>query len=163
VTDAVPLEILHLSRDLTDPETFHHHMRADPVFAAKVRYSCDHSIPWTVFNGRTWPNPRDPREPQWLDDDRELAVAWVMWSAQLCPGCGLHPLDWPNERDETHKGVIDVCWGCLEVEDTRASIPEGKTPGEQRRRSATRVRLQYRDPNEKILLDAREAGLVDDE
>lgn len=159
MTDTSP-EQHHLTRAWFDPEAFHGRIRNDPVFAAELKFCCDHGIPHSIFLGRVWPAPWALHEPQWSTEDRLKAVAYTMWSQQLCQGCGLHPLDWANEEDETHEGVVSVCWGCQELADTTAKIPDDVKP---QRRQAMRASLRRRAPNETLLLEARDRGLIPDE
>lgn len=142
---------LHLMRHWRDPETFHHWMRNDPGWAVQVRFVCGAGVPMSEYLGRV----TAPGEPRWLPYDRMVAEEYERWSSQICPGCGLHPFDWPNELDETHAGVIDICHGCAEIADTRATIPDKVS---ERRREAMRVRLRRRTARELVLLEAVERG-----
>lgn len=148
--------LIHQLRWWTDPEAFHWRMRDDPGWAAGIRFACEHGIPASVFFGRVV----RPGEPQWLAEDTETAVAFEQWAGQICGGCGLHPLDWPSERDETWKGRIDTCFGCAEIGDTRSMIPKSMS---EARRSSIRVHLVPRSAPERTLLEAREEGLVPDD
>lgn len=83
-------------------------------------------VPHSIFLGRVWPNPIDPTEPQWSDDDREIAVAYAKWKAGICPGCGTHPLEWArdedgfiDEQDPSFEPDVVVCIGCRSMEQHR--------------------------------------------
>jgi hypothetical protein len=145
---------LHQVRAWVSIEAFHHRMRSDPAWAAQVAFCCRVGIPLSEFLGRV----PDPGEPRWLDEDRDVAVGFERWSTGICPGCGLHRLDWLDERDETWKGTIEVCHGCVEIGDTRATIPK-KVSDE--RRAALRVYLTPRTARERILLEAHERGEIE--
>ena len=144
--------VAHLTRDWSDPVEFHHMMRGDPPFAAAIRFVCRIGIPYSEFLGRV----PGPAEPRWLDDDRELAVAFERWNGQVCPSCGLHPLDWEDELDETWKGVLRTCFGCRELDDIRSTIPE-----KHRGRQDIHAFLTPRSERERILLDAVAADEMD--
>lgn len=139
--------LLHLLRDSSDPAAFHHWMRHDPSWAVKVRFVCRVGIPMTEFLGRV----PQPGKPRWTAFDRQVAMEYERWSGQVCPNCGLHPLDWENERDETYKGVVEACFGCRELSDTRAQLPSDLS---EERRSELRVYLTPRSERERVLLDA---------
>lgn len=145
---------IHVLRGWRDPETFHAAMRDDPTWAVMVRFVCEHGIPMSEFLGRV----ARPGEPRWTAWDRQVAVEYTRWSGQVCQGCGLHPLDWPNERDETHAGVIDKCHGCAELADARSTIPDDVS---DERRSAMRVHLRRRSRRELELLEAMERGDIE--
>ena len=153
-------EELHRTRGWTDAEEFHHRMRADPRFAAELAICAGAGIPHSIFLGRLWPDPAHPRAPQWRQDDRDKAVAYRLWAGQLCPGCGLHPLDWERERDELYEAKLTTCHGCREQADRLAQIPETVS---QARRAAMHVHLEKRDPTELLLLLARERGDIPDD
>jgi hypothetical protein len=87
-----------------------------------------------------------------------VAVEFERWSGQVCGGCGLHPLDWENELDETYKGVVSACFGCREIADTKAQIPE-----KQQNRPELQVGLVPRSERELLLLDAVDKGEMDPE
>lgn len=150
-------EAAHTVRWWSDPEGFHHRMRADPRFAAEISFCNERGIPHSIFLGRLWPNPDDPTEPQWLDVDQDVAMAHHTWAGQVCPHCGLHPLDWPTERSETWKGVLSTCWGCVEVADTMSTIP--KDVSEERRRHI-RAHLVPRTESERLILEAYDADRI---
>jgi hypothetical protein len=143
------LHLAHSIRGWTDPAEFHHWMRNDPMFATGVRFVCRVGIPYSEFLGRI----PGPGEPRWLAADREVAIEFERWSSQVCGGCGLHPLDWENERDETWKGVVQACFGCREIADTKRSIPE-----KARDRTDLQVSLLPRSERERLLLDAIDQG-----
>jgi len=57
-----------------------------------------------------WPNPDDPHEPKWLDEDRAWAVALVSEENETCAGCG-HPLsECTDPRNEF--GYDGTAWRC---------------------------------------------------
>lgn len=149
-------ERLHLLRHWRDPAQFHHWMRNDPGWAVQVRFVCRVGVPMSEYLGRVV----RPGEPRWLPYDRMVAEEFERWSASLCPSCGLNSFDWPDERDETHVGVIEICHGCVEIADVRSTIPEKVTAS---RRSAMTVNLRRRTPDELVLLEAVESGLLDPE
>lgn len=53
----------------------------------------------------------DPGAPVWSDQDRDIAVAWVVWQETLCPLCGL-PRDVCHDPDAVREwtGETQVCW-----------------------------------------------------
>jgi hypothetical protein len=118
VESSAASELLHKARWWVDPVEFHERMRSDPAWVAAVRFACEHGIPISVFFGRVV----EPGEPLWLPDDTEVAIGFEQWVAAVCPNCGLHRLDWEHEHDETFKGRIETCFGCVELADTRRSI-----------------------------------------
>lgn len=147
-------ELRHQLRDAIDVADFHHRMRNDRRWALAITYAATHGIPLSVFLGRVV----EPGEPVWLLEDTQAAMGFEQWSAAICSGCGLHPLDWPDERDETWRGQIDMCHGCIEMADTRATIPD-KVSDDRRR--AMRVYLVPRPEPERLLLEAHERGEID--
>jgi hypothetical protein len=154
VESSAASELLHKARWWVDPVEFHERMRSDPAWVAAVRFACEHGIPISVFFGRVV----EPGEPLWLPDDTEVAIGFEQWVAAVCPNCGLHRLDWEHEHDETFKGRIETCFGCVELADTRRSIPE-KTADD--RKMALRVYLVPRSQPERDLLEAHERGEID--
>lgn len=147
---------LHTNRQWRDPETFHHWMRNDPGWATQVRFVCRVGIPLSEYLGRV---PK-PGEPRWTGYDRMVAEEFQRWSGQICGGCGLHPFDWRDERDETHAGQITMCFGCDELEATKASIPESVS---HERRAAYHIGLRRRSRRELLLLEGVEQGWLDPE
>jgi hypothetical protein len=147
-------EALHQLRGWVDPEDFHNRMRADPHWAAGVRIAGRAGIPLSQFHGRV----PAAGEPLWLPEDRDTAVAFELWSSQVCGGCGLHPLDWPDEQSETYKGRISTCHGCREMADSRATIPNDVS---DTHRAAIRVFLVPRPAIERLILDEYDAGRLD--
>ena len=133
-------------------------MREDHRFAAEIAIACEIGEPLSIFLGRLWPDPRSPLVPKWLDSDQDYAVSYRAWRAQVCPQCGLHPLDWPNERDETWKGHTHYCWGCVEVDDTRKAVGERLS---DERKSQLRVTLVPRTEGERLLLEAYERDEIE--
>lgn len=164
------LAAAHMNRgEWRDVEAFHHRMRSDTRFSLEVGYACEHGIPLSVFQGRCWPNPRDPAEEQWLEDDRATAITYMAWRSALCPRCGLHPLDWERERDETWKAVSRTCWGCVELHDGQSELDKAS----EGTKASTHTSLVPRPRFELVLLEAYEAdeigwddlveaGIVDD-
>lgn len=146
--------VAHQARGLIDVEAFHWRMRDDPRWAVAVRYACEHGIPLSVFLGRVV----EPGEPVWDEDDRDVALGYTLWISGVCGSCGLHRLDWEHERDETWKGTIVTCFGCVELADTRAQIPDSVSA---ERRATQRVFLTPRTERERILLEAVERGDLD--
>lgn len=153
-TDRVS-QLIHRVRWYVDPDEFHNRMRADPGWATAVQFSCAHGIPLSVFFGRVV----EPGEALWLPEDTEAAIGFEQWSSQLCGGCGLHRLDWPEERSETWKGTITTCFGCVELADTKAGIPKDVSDA---RRQSMRIYLVPRPERERLLLEAHEHGELDD-
>lgn len=147
-------QLIHKVRWFVDPDDFHGRMRADPGWAAAVRFVCEHGIPLSVFYGRAV----EPGEPLWLPADTEVAIGFEQWVSQICGGCGLHRLDWPVEDSETWKGKIDTCFGCVELSDTKKTIPKSVSDA---RRQAMRIYLVPRPEPEKLLLLAHERGEIE--
>lgn len=154
VEAAAASELIHKARWWVDPVEFHGRMRSDPSWAAAVKFCCDHGIPISVFFGRVV----EPGAPMWLAEDTEVAIGFEQWAAAVCSNCGLHRFDWEHERDETFKGTIVTCFGCVELADTRRTIPE-KTADD--RKMALRVYLVPRTQVERDLLEAHERGEID--
>lgn len=72
-----------------------------------------------------WPNPDDPVEPYWSDDDRFRVLAFQAWDAQRCARCGTRPDDWsPDERIRPNRYEFFTyhCPGCMNAELQRAEI-----------------------------------------
>jgi hypothetical protein len=69
-----------------------------------------------------------PGEPLWHDDDREWAIAYETWLAELCRECGTPRHVWNGAKDGElpFVGVVTSCRGCEEVADTEEEIPEGE-------------------------------------
>lgn len=154
--EAAASELIHKARWWVDPVEFHNRMRADAAWVAAVRFSCEHGIPISVFFGRVI----EPGDPLWLTADTEVAIGFEQWLSAVCPACGLHRLDWESERDETWKGRIETCFGCVELADTRKTIPE-KVGAD--RRAAMRVYLVPRSEQERLLLEAHERGEIENQ
>lgn len=60
------------------------------------------------------------REPEWDDEQREIALAFLRYERECCHKCGGH---YSNTRDETMmrdvKDVEDICLDCQAIEATR--------------------------------------------
>lgn len=146
--------VAHQLRDWSDSTEFHLAMRGDPAFAAAIRFVCRAGIPYSEFLGRVLVSG----QPRWTDEDRLVAVAFERWSAAVCPSCGLHPLDWEHELDETWKGELRTCFGCRELGDVRSTIPE-----KHRDRGDIHAFLVPRSEQERMILEAVELGELPDE
>lgn len=57
-----------------------------------------------------WPNPDDPREPKWTDEDRAWAIALTMEESEVCPGCGRQLAECSDPRNEF--GYKVTAWKC---------------------------------------------------
>jgi hypothetical protein len=78
-------------------------------------------IPHSVFLGRAV----GPDGPQWLDEDREKALAWHREKAQHCPHCGTRRDAWEQSRT-AYIGQLDTCWGCELLEHEQKNVPEAQ-------------------------------------
>ena len=68
----------------------------------------------SIFLGRVWPNPDDPREPQWLAEDFEAAIAWQQDQENRCPGCGRPRDECFADDGPDYRATALVCWACRE-------------------------------------------------
>lgn len=115
----------HVWRHWRDPDAFHYQLRSDSAYMAELTYCWERGLPPSIFRGRPMP---EPGESYWSDDDRLEILAFATWRAQVCPGCGMHPLDWPNETGPSRKPMkvrTVKCFSCAELHESQAAIPEG--------------------------------------
>lgn len=80
-----------------------------------MSYCGPRGIPYSIFMGR----PVRDGDPQWTDEDIDLALEWSDYQAELCPGCGTHRADW-RENPVAFVAGITICPGCAELESLQA-------------------------------------------
>ena len=63
--------------------------------------------------GRRWPNPDDPTEPYFLEEDTDAVLEWQREQNLKCSGCGL-PRDetMAKESQDRYKGGVIRCHAC---------------------------------------------------
>lgn len=63
--------------------------------------------------GRLWPNPDNPTEPQWLDEDIQAVLEWQREQRLICDGCGL-PRDetWDPDMENGYTAKAWTCHAC---------------------------------------------------
>ena len=63
--------------------------------------------------GRVWPNPNDPDEPYFLEEDTEAVLEWQREQDLKCSGCGL-PRDetMVPEAHQRYEGTTLYCHAC---------------------------------------------------
>jgi len=102
----------------------------------ELRFCNEHGIPHSIFLGRVWPNPDDPYEPYWIEEDWKKAIAYQVHTSEVCEQCGTtndmwldednFPLDPPLYEVESFR-----CHGCYQMGLMRKTIPseeEGVRP-----------------------------------
>lgn len=72
-------------------------------------------------------------EPDWTDDDRDLALALLAYEASLCHGCG-HPLAETTrpEAEEAYVAEAMRCHRCTAAEQEAESYRDNPQPGSLR-------------------------------
>lgn len=90
-----------------------------------MAYCAPRGIPRSIFIGRTWPNPADPTEPQWLPDDFDAAMEWLEAEANKCPGCGFPKDECQGDDPPEYVGEVVVCWACQERDVTGKRHADG--------------------------------------
>lgn len=65
------------------------------------------------------------KEPYWLPDDQDKALAWNRRQRELCSGCGTHSDEWKDDPD-AYVGWLESCKGCERLEAENSNIPDGK-------------------------------------
>lgn len=73
-----------------------------------MAYCGPRGIPHSVFLGRV---ARPGIDPEWLQSDRDDALAWQVHENQRCRGCGTHPEDWAEDKFAYH-AHFQECVGC---------------------------------------------------
>lgn len=79
-----------------------------------------------------WPNPKNPREPQWLPDDFDAALEWQEADQNKCPGCGRPRDECFSDDAPDYEAKPVVCWSCQERDIAAKRFAEangGQTPG----------------------------------
>lgn len=84
-------------------------------------YCGPHGIPHSVFLGR----PVRPGDSQWLDTDRELALAWARNKAATCSSCGTRHDEWAEDRD-AYVAAVHYCRGDDVLAMGREALPKDK-------------------------------------
>lgn len=69
-------------------------------------------------------------EPEWDDEQREMAYALARWEASLCPGCGgdLAETTSPEAEHGYRRVGPQRCYRCQMVEMYQEAEAEAKTP-----------------------------------
>ncbi len=72
-------------------------------------------------------------DPDWTDDDRDLALALLAYEASLCGGCG-HPLAETTrpEAEDTYQGDLIRCHRCTAAEQVAEQYRGNPQPGSLR-------------------------------
>ena len=85
-------------------------------------------------------------DPDWTDDDRDLALALLAYEASLCNGCG-HPLAETTapEAEETYQGDLVRCHRCTAAEQVAEQYRENPQPGSLRYSARPRPPHQHDD------------------
>lgn len=107
--DELP-HFLHDMRSAVDVDAIAHRLRTEPMFSVEMRVCREWRIPHSQLLGG---------DGRWTPEDREKAKAFVLWEAQRCPECGVHPQDWPTETGIDEEAPFEVhstrCFGCQAV------------------------------------------------
>ena len=77
-----------------------------------MAYCGPRSIPHSVFLGRV---VRPGVDPEWLQSDRDDALAWQAHENRRCRSCGTHPDEWADD-DLAYHAHLDECRGCRQRE-----------------------------------------------
>jgi hypothetical protein len=57
------------------------------------------------------------RDPDWMDDDRDLAFSLLSWEAQSCPGCGGNLTETgAPEAEDAYEVSATLCHRCVAIE-----------------------------------------------
>lgn len=85
-------------------------------------------------------------DPDWTDDDRDLALALLTYEAGLCNGCG-HPLKETTapEAEETYQGDLVRCHRCTAAEQVAEQYRDNPQPGSLRYSARPRQPHQHDD------------------
>lgn len=85
-------------------------------------------------------------DPDWTDDDRDLALALLAYEAGLCHGCG-HPLAETTDpnAEETYQGDLVRCHRCTAAEQVAEQYRENPQPGSLRYSARPRAPHQHDD------------------
>lgn len=103
-------ELLHIAHRRADPEQFAFRLASDVQFAAEIRYASEHGIPRSRLLGRV----PGVGEPEWTSADLIEVLAYQHWCDDVCPGCGIHPLQWPEASTDPPFDVeASRCPACL--------------------------------------------------
>jgi len=94
----------------------------------ELKFCHEQGIPHSIFLGRTWPNPENPSEPQWLEADYLKVMAYVDAMGELCDRCSTKEEDWVDERGfPLDVPILEVdtyrCPGCEQIEIRQKEIP----------------------------------------
>ena len=72
-----------------------------------------------------WPNPDDPHEPQWLEEDAEAALDWLEYEQNKCPGCGRQRDECFADDGPDYTTTPLVCWACQDRDNTARQYQKG--------------------------------------
>jgi hypothetical protein len=128
-------------------------LRADVNLRDELEFCEKAGLPHSVFLG-------------WDVDDQDLAIGYLRWKRECCPGCGAHPSEWVYEAD----GTIDEqdppfdtaqswCFGCQMTSEDRKAIPSERAQSVRvflvpRKRNADKS-------NDELVAEAEEAELAE--
>src|SRR5262245_59814936 len=92
-------------------------VRTDERLREELSYCAPRGIPHSIFTGRLVA----PGEPQWLDEDVDLALEWQA-EQTISHHCG-QPLDESAGNAEGQYEIRTVrCWACYESEKAAAAF-----------------------------------------
>lgn len=84
--------------------------------------------------------------PIWTQLDRDKALWYAAWRAEMCPGCGTHPDEWDPAKGGSRTAYVAEqvrCPGCAASEQLRESIESQKVKDRG-------VRVELRKPKPKV-------------
>lgn len=83
-----------------------------------LAYTVPKGIPLSVFRGRVVGS----EDQQWLDYDREMALAYEAAMADVCRKCGTRGSEWEKDPYDAYMGQLHVCLGCQRLEQEQRNI-----------------------------------------
>lgn len=88
-------------------------------------------------------------DPDWTDEDRDLALALLAYEASLCTGCG-HPLAETTDpaAEEAYVAEAMRCHRCTAAEQEAESYRDNPQPGSLRYSARPRPTHQHDDPTD---------------
>lgn len=97
------MTLLHAVRWGFDYDAIAYRLQNDRQFAMEMRLCKEWQIPHSRFLS-------------WTPEDQAKALAHMAYEAQRCPGCGIHPTDWPDPDEPVFEATTKVCPGCAELD-----------------------------------------------
>jgi hypothetical protein len=91
--------LLHALRWGFDYEAIAYRLRHDGQFAMEMRLCKEWKIPHSQFL-------------KWKPQDQAKALGHMVFEAQRCSECGIHPNDWPDPDEPDWEVAVKVCPGC---------------------------------------------------